>query len=118
MSAVLEPGLSLDKRQRAMLKEMGVQVWQPQPVVLPIAATVVVAAPVDTVAISSGAARAYIHSATGLLTLENRLLRHLKRLKQPPTQNHTLPTAGASANCIRCTPTLHLKLKQPLAGWC
>lgn len=73
-------GLSLDKRQRAMLKEMGIQVWQPvaqvtaaapAPAAPPVqmAAAPAVAAPSATsaasVAIDSGAARAPIQRVAG-----------------------------------------------------
>ena len=39
------PGLRLDKRQRAMLKEMGVQVWQPMPTAAALPATLPAALP-------------------------------------------------------------------------
>ena len=57
----------LDKRQRAMLKEMGVRVWQPLPAVVVPASPVVPATPTrppDKVenATDSGAASARIHS--------------------------------------------------------
>ena len=68
MTLVAEAGLNLDKRQRAMLKEMGVLVWQPpakaEAVTQAIAAlsAQIAAAPV---AINSGAARAHIHGVSG-----------------------------------------------------
>ena len=56
----------MDKRQRAMLKEMGVRVWQPLPDVAPAtpAITVTPASPVDEPlnAMNSGASLARIHS--------------------------------------------------------
>ena len=56
----------MDKRQRAMLREMGVRVWQPLPDVVPAtpAITATPASPVNKPesAIDSGAARARIHS--------------------------------------------------------
>ena len=92
MTTTLAPGLSLDKRQRAMLKEMGVQVWQPPPVTS-IAQTV--AAPADTVvpvalsvAINSGAARARIQEATGTFDTQ----------KQPFETPETLPEAQKPPN--------------------
>ncbi|MGB4115601.1 MAG: uracil-DNA glycosylase family protein [Polaromonas sp.] len=57
--------MQMDKRQRAMLKEMGVRVWQPMPqaeVKTPEVKTAAPAAPEN--AIDSGAARARIHSPT------------------------------------------------------
>ncbi len=79
MTELAEPRLSLalnlDRRQRAMLKEMGVQVWQPLPVavvaaVVQVAETVAAPTPKPTpaapmVTINSGAARARIQGATG-----------------------------------------------------
>ena len=84
MTAVLESGLSLDKRQRAMLKEMGVQVWQPLPVapiapIAPVATAAVLAKTVATpasaapksvqasqpAATNSGAGHAYIQGVSG-----------------------------------------------------
>jgi uracil-DNA glycosylase len=80
MTMLAEPALSLslnlDKRQRAMLKEMGVQVWQPLPTaavaaVAPVAPVVPVApAPsqtlvAPTITINSGAASAHNKRATG-----------------------------------------------------
>ena len=57
----------MDKRQRAMLKEMGVRVWQPLPAVVVLASPVAPATPESppekvNVAIYSGAASAIIHS--------------------------------------------------------
>jgi uracil-DNA glycosylase len=56
----------MDKRQRAMLKEMGVRVWQPMPEAAPTppAITAAPASPVNKpeITIDSGAARARIHS--------------------------------------------------------
>jgi len=72
MTVLAEPGLNLDKRQRAMLKEMGVQVWQPLPVAPVVSAAPIVAAAqvadapaLTSVAINSGADRAHIQRATG-----------------------------------------------------
>ena len=61
--------MQMDKRQRAMLKEMGVRVWQPVPEAAPEvhmttpAATLASPANKPENAIDSGAARARIHSA-------------------------------------------------------
>ncbi len=54
--------LLLDKRRRAMLREMGVRVWQPE--------ESAAAAPAE-LAINSGAARAHIHWAEGQKQAEN-----------------------------------------------
>lgn len=58
----------MDKRQRAMLKEMGVRVWQPLPDVAPAspATTAMPASPASLPesAIDSGASHARIHSPT------------------------------------------------------
>ena len=56
----------MDKRQRAMLKEMGVRVWQPLPAVVVLAAPVAPATPTSPpdkieIATYSGAASARIH---------------------------------------------------------
>ena len=63
------PSLSLDKRQRAMLKEMGIQVWQPVAQVAAAAPAVAAASvpSVPSVAIDSGAARAHIHRVAATL---------------------------------------------------
>ena len=62
MNELAEPVMNLSKRHRAMLKEMGVQVWQAPPV------TALAAPPLEVkavpVAINSGAARAHIQRAT------------------------------------------------------
>ena len=91
MSAVLEPSLNLDKRQRAMLKEMGVQVWQPLPVVTPLIATVaakvavIAAVPVNPAAINSGAARAYIQGAKGSFDTPKQAFKASEAPKTAPT---------------------------------
>ena len=94
---VREPGLSLDKRQRAMLKEMGIQVWQPLPVspvtdVTPVAKTVV--APVSpaalpipaspTATINSGAAYAHSTGATGTFSTQKQAKQAIETAKNPP----------------------------------
>lgn len=53
----------MDKRQRAMLREMGVRVWQPMPQAVPEAPEVKVAAPTPDIAINTGAYRARTHSS-------------------------------------------------------
>ena len=93
MTTTLAPALSLDKRQRAMLKEMGVQVWQPLPPAPPIAQTVatpaVTAVPVAPPAvINSGTARARIQGATGTFDTQ----------KQPFQAPETPPEAPKTPN--------------------
>ena len=61
MTSPIQSSMSLSRRQRAMLKEMGVQVWQP----LPVVPAAPVKSPVQSpVTINSGAARAHITTAT------------------------------------------------------
>lgn len=103
MNALAEPGLSLDKRQRAMLKEMGVQVWQPLPIaiapvalVAPVASVASVATTAATkpvapkpvvdaapVAINSEAASAHYKRAVGTFDSQ----------KQPPEAQSTASSA-------------------------
>ena len=102
MSELLEPGLMLDKRQRAMLKEMGVQVWQPLPVIAPVIATVLApvvakvavaaAIPDNQTAIDSGAARAYIQRAKGTFDTKKQAF----EAPQAPQAPKTAPAAESS----------------------
>ena len=91
---VAEPVMNLTKRQRAMLKEMGVQVWQPlpaaAPAALPAPAAVVattsasVAAPATApIAINSGAVRAVNHGATGTFDTEKQPFEAPQALPEP-----------------------------------
>lgn len=84
-----EPVMNLSKRHRAMLKEMGVQVWQPLPAA--------VAAKVETIAINSGAASARIHPATGTFD-------HLQQPFQAP-QAPQAPQAVPAADSTALTPS-------------
>ncbi len=102
MTVLAEPGLNLDKRQRAMLKEMGVQVWQPLPPAPPTAQTV--AAPADTavpvappVAIDSGASRARIQAATGTFDTQKQPFQTPKT----PSKAQNTPNAAISPNAWR-----------------
>ena len=82
MATTLEPRLSLDRRQRAMLKEMGVLVWQPVPV-----ASAAPVAPVASVApVGIGTA---VISVAKLAT--------------------TAKPAGNSTQASTSTPTTHLQ---------
>jgi DNA polymerase len=88
LSPGVSPGLNLDRRQRAMLKEMGVQVWQPLPKAK--AAAVTLAAPVATpavtpAAIDSGAARAYIQRDTATSDTQKQSFQVTE--KAPRTEN-------------------------------
>ena len=88
MSELLEPGLRLDKRQRAMLKEMGVHVWQPLPIVVatPVVSVAFVVPKVAPVAapdtINSGAASAHNEKATGSFSTQKQSSLALKPIPQ------------------------------------
>ncbi len=105
MTTTLAPALSLDKRQRAMLKEMGVQIWQPLPPAPPIAQTMAtpVAAPATAappVAINSGATRARIQAATGTFDTQKQ---PFQAPKAPPEAQNTpnAPNAAISPSAWR-----------------
>ena len=102
-----EPSLQLDKRQRAMLKEMGVQVWQPLPVapVAPVATVATAAVLAKTVATpasaapksvqasqpaatNSGAGKAYIQGVSG--TFDTR-----KQAVETPKEGSTAESGSA-----------------------
>ena len=102
MTTTLAPGLSLDKRQRAMLKEMGVQVWQPPPVppiVQTVATPAATPAPVALpVAIDSGAARARIQAAIGTFDTQKQPLETPKvppEAQKPPNAPNTTSSPNA-----------------------
>lgn len=82
LTELAEPVMNLSKRHRAMLKEMGVQVWQPLPAA--------VAAKVETIAINSGASSARIHAATGTFD-------HLQQPFQAPQAPQAVPAADSTA---------------------
>ena len=93
MSELAEPSLQLNKRQRAMLKEMGVQVWQPLPIVAapPVASVAVVVPKVAPVAapatINSGAASAHNERATGSFSTQKQSSQALKPIPQPESNS-------------------------------
>ena len=82
----------MDKRQRAMLREMGVRVWQPLPeaTLTPSAITAAPASLVNKqeVAIDSGAARARIHSA---LAPFNAQKQPVQAVSTPARSDNTAP---------------------------
>ena len=109
-----DTGLNLDKRQRAMLKEMGVQVWQPQAKVEPVAQPrpEPLAAPVATPApqtppsaIDSGAARAHIQRAAGTFDTLKQAFQAPKTAPEAP--NTPRIASGASAWRIGKLQTLY-----------
>ena len=92
--------LNLDERQRAMLREMGVQVWQPLSPVLPAAPVVSVASETArlpparaAVAIDSEAANACIKGVTATFEDQNQRKTSPARAAPPESQN----LAGATA---------------------
>ena len=94
MTELLEPGLMLDRRQRAMLKEMGVQVWQP----LPVAAPAVMPVPPESAAATdSGAARARIQGATGTFDTQKQPFQVPKTVLEAPNT----PNIASSPNTWR-----------------
>jgi DNA polymerase len=106
-------GLSLDKRQRAMLKEMGVQVWQPlantapQAPVTPVAAAPSLKAPLN--AIDSEAVRPKITSVSRTIDTPKQVFQTPKAVAPAPrAPNTTLnKTAGTSAWRIGKLQTLY-----------
>ncbi len=95
MTELLEPGLNLDRRQRAMLKEMGVQVWQPLPVAVVAQSIAAPAAPVHLqtaasppITINSGASHARIQGVSGTFDTQ----------KQPFQASQTTPVAPNAPN--------------------
>ena len=102
MTTTLAPGLSLDKRQRAMLKEMGVQVWQPPPApptAQTVAAPAAMPAPVALpVAIDSGASRARIQAATSTFDTQKQVFQAPKappEAQKPPNAPNTASSPNA-----------------------
>ena len=92
MTELLEPGLKLDKRQRAMLKEMGVQVWQPLPVIAPVVADVAIAAvPVNSIAINSRAGHVRIQGVSATFDTQKQAFKASETSK-------TAPAAVSAAN--------------------
>ena len=84
--------MQMDKRQRAMLREMGVRVWQPLPDVVP-ATPAIAATPTSPVnklenAIDSGAARARIHSAAASFDTQKQLV---QAVSAPAQADNTAP---------------------------
>ena len=98
--------MQMDKRQRAMLKEMGVRVWQPVPEAAPEvhmttpAATLASPANKPENAIDSGAARTRIHSATAIFNSQ----------KQPP---QAVPAPAQAENTVN-TPAWRVGSAQTL----
>ena len=83
-------GLMLGNRQLAMLREMGVRVWQPVPK-SKASGELVAEAPASVappeIAMNTGAARAHIYLDSGTLDVK----------KQPSGTHFTLPAVGVSA---------------------
>jgi DNA polymerase len=105
-------GLSLDKRQRAMLKEMGVQVWQPLVTTVPPLAVTPVAVPALKAAlnaIDSEAARPEIQTASRTIDTPKQVVQAPKAVAPAPrAPNTTLnTTAGTSTWRIGKLQTLY-----------
>ncbi len=119
MTELAEPtqntGLSLDRRQRAMLKEMGVQVWQPlakvEPVALPVAVPSIQTAPF---AIDSGAARAHIQGISSTFDTQKQVFQALKAVVEAPRTPST--SSGTSAWRIGALQTLYTPPSQTTAA--
>ncbi len=92
--------LDLDKRQRAMLREMGIRVWQPAAVAAP-ALQPAMPAVSATIAMKSGANGALSESATGTFQAQS-----------APVQ----ATRGATAEA-RPDPPSHVRMDGGPAGW-
>ena len=95
--------MAMDKRQRAMLKEMGVRVWQPLPEAVPAtyAITATPSSPVNKSenATDSGAAHARIYSTVASFNTKNQPLQAVSALAQA---NSTAP-----AWCVGAAQTLY-----------
>lgn len=105
-------GLSLDKRQRAMLKEMGVQVWQPLAKTLPPLAVMPTAAPAQKAplsAIDSEAARPENQVAPRTIDTQKQVFQAPKAVTPAPRAPSTAPstTAATSAWRIGTVQTLY-----------
>ncbi len=94
LAELAEPVMSLSKRQRAMLKEMGVLVWQP--LTKPDAATTSASLPTPpatvtatSTAIYSGAVSARIQRATGTFDTQNQSLQAPKAYEHPAASTNT-----------------------------
>ena len=102
----LNQSLNLDERQRAMLKEMGVRVWQPPTNVEPVAQVSV--APVATsatqvplTAIDSGAARADIQKAPGTFDTPKQAIQVLKAAPEAASEAHNPPSTAPGPGAWR-----------------
>ena len=95
-------GLSLDKRQRAMLKEMGVQVWQPLAKTLPQPAVMPTAAPAQKAplsAIDSEAARPETQAAPRTIDTQKQVFQAPKEVAPAPRapSNASSTTSGTTS---------------------
>jgi DNA polymerase len=111
MTLLAGPGpnlsLSLDKRQRAMLKEMGIQVWQPvaqvaaaapapaAPPVQMAAAPAVAVASVASVSIDSGATRAHNQRAAGTFDTQKQSFQAPQAAPEFQNTAHNSPSPNA-----------------------
>ncbi len=94
--------MAMDKRQRAMLKEMGVRVWQPMPQAVPVVADLTIAAPIASeVAIDSGAASARVHSPKPSFDTQKQPVKAVPATPQAET------TANAAAWRVGSLQTLY-----------
>ncbi len=105
-------GLSLDKRQRAMLKEMGVQVWQPLAKTLPQPAVMPTAAPAQKAplsAIDSEAARPETQAAPRTIDTQKQVFQAPKEVAPAPRapSNAFSTTSGTGAWRIGKLQTLY-----------
>ena len=107
----------MDKRRRAMLKEMGVRVWQPLPDVVVSATPLTPTTPINAacrqdVAIDSGAARARIHSVEAPFNTQKQPLQAVPAATQAENTVHT------PAWCVGTAQTLYADTSiQNAARW-
>ncbi len=108
-------GLSLDRRQRAMLKEMGVQVWQPLAKVAPVAKPVAAPAPqAPSVAIDSGAASARFQGVSSTFDTPKPAFQASKTVVEAPRTPST--SSGTSGWRVGTLHTLYTPPGQTTAA--
>jgi uracil-DNA glycosylase family 4 len=86
--------LDLDKRQRAMLREMGIRLWQPQPATAEVAGAV---APIDTQKISANVSVSPLTSAAAVAPPRPNTATPTSASSAPPSRRPPVETAPASA---------------------
>ncbi len=111
--------LSLDRRQRAMLKEMGVQVWQPLAKAAPPLAVTPVAAPAlkaPPSAIDSEAARPDVQAASRTIDVPKQVVQAPKAVAPAPRAPSTATNTTSGTSVWRIGKLQTLYTPQSLAS--